>query len=274
MSTLKQMAYWLAVVEEDSFTRAAERLHIAQPSLSQQIRSLEAEIGGTLIERLPRGVRLTPAGKEFLPHARAAVRSAESAVRSARSALRLELGEVEIATVRSIAAGLLPDLVQAWRERYPGTSVRLHEFNHRRHSEQAVRDGEADVGIGPPPLEWTGPICRLGWEELVIVLPQDDPLNRGGRIRLSALAQREWVAFDPENGMSEFLATACRVATDRPFSPRHAIYTSQVEAASRLAAAGVGPAFVPANTIPHGLRGAVFAVRPSGRPGAHDLRAL
>jgi DNA-binding transcriptional LysR family regulator len=258
MSSLRQFSYLLAVVDEDSFTRAAERMRVAQPSLSQQIKSLEAELGTELLERKTRGVRLTSAGKQFVPHARAAVRSADSAMRSARNAARLEAGEIEISTVRSIAAGILPDLIRSWRHRYPGTSVRLHEFNHRRLSEQSVLDGLSEVGIGPPPIDWAGPVCKLGWEELVIILPEDDPMNRGGKIELRTLAGREWVAFDPENGMSEFLSYACSKC-DNPFTPNHAVFTAQVETAAKLAAAGVGPALVPSNTVPANLKGAVLS---------------
>lgn len=262
MSTLRQLAYWLAVVEEGSFTRAAARMHVSQPSLSQQVRALEEELGGDLLERLPRSVRLTPAGKAFLPHARTTVNAADRAVRAAREALQLQTGELEISTVRSIAVGLLPDLVRAWRERFPGTFVRLHEFTHRRRVEDSVREGIADLGIGPPPQDWRGPVCRLGWEEFKVVLPADDPLAARDAIPLAALAQREWVMFDRDNGLYDLVVAACASEPDRPFTPRHAVLTSQVEAAARLASAGVGPALVPENTIPHGLSGAAVRVDP------------
>lgn len=261
MSTLRQMAYWLAVVEEGSFTRAAERMHVSQPSLSQQVRSLEAELGGELLERLPRSVRLTPAGKAFLPHARMSVRSAERAMRAARSALQEQTGELEISTVRSIAAGLLPDLIHRWRKQRPMTTIRLHEMTHRALSEEFVRDGLADIGIGPPPLEWSGLMERLGWEEFVVVLPADDRLARRESIPLSTLAQRLWVMFDPQNGLTDMLIAACSSA-ETPFVPRPAVMTSQVETAARLAAAGVGPALVPINTVPAGLSGSVLRLEP------------
>jgi DNA-binding transcriptional LysR family regulator len=261
MSTLRQMAYWLAVVEEGSFTRAAERMHVSQPSLSQQIRSLEAELGGELLERLPRSVRLTAAGKAFLPHARMGVRSAERAMRSARSALQEQTGELEISTVRSISAGLLPQLIQDWRRQRPLTTIRLHEKLHRSHSEEFVRDGLADIGIGPPPLEWSGLVERLGWEEFVVVLPDDDRLSRRKSIPLSTLAQRLWVMFDPENGLTDMLVAACS-ASETPFVPQPAVLTSQVEGAVRLAAAGVGPALVPINNVPKELSGSVLRLEP------------
>lgn len=263
MATLRQMEYWLAAVEEGSFRRGARRMHVSQPSLSQQIKALEAELGGELLERLPSGIRLTPAGKEFLPHARSTVAAAGRAVRSARSALELRSGELEIATVRSIAAGLLPDLIHSWRERYPGAAVRLQEFTHRKLAEDAVAEGLADMGIGPPPPTWAGPVSRLGWEELMVILPEDDDEAGGDAVRLDSLAEREWVMFHPDNGMSDLIVTACAVAARRPFSPRPAVFTSQVETAARLAAAGVGPTLVPASVVPTGLRGRVLPSRPA-----------
>src|SRR5260370_11611614 len=100
---LRQLEYLLAIADEGSFTRAAERLLVAQPSLSQQIKSLEQELGGPLLERLPTGVRLTAAGKAFMSEARPAVTHADGAARRARSALGLETGELEVATVTSVA---------------------------------------------------------------------------------------------------------------------------------------------------------------------------
>src|SRR6478736_2338876 len=89
---LRQLQYFVAIADEGSFTRAAERLLVAQPSLSQQMKGLERELGGQLFERLPNGVRLTAAGKAFMADARLAVTHAAHATRSARSALGLEAG--------------------------------------------------------------------------------------------------------------------------------------------------------------------------------------
>src|SRR5437667_3841547 len=105
---LRQLQYFLTIADEGSFTRAAEQLLVAQPSLSQQIKALEHELGGPLLEPLSKGVRLTAAGKAFLPEARAAVTHADRARRNARSALGLQAGELEVATVTSVAYGLLP----------------------------------------------------------------------------------------------------------------------------------------------------------------------
>jgi len=259
VTTYRRIAYWLAVVEEGSFSRAALRMHVSQPSLSQQIRALEKQVGGDLLERLPRSVRLTAAGKAFLPHAQIAVRAADRATQAARSALELETGELEISTVRSIAAGILPDLVQSWRQRHPGTFVRLHEFTHRSLAEDSVRAGVGDLGIGPPPIDWTGPVRRLGWEEFLVVLSPEDALAPRRNLRLVELKDRDWVMFEAGNGLHDLIVGACASAG---YTPRHAVLTSQVETAARLAAAGVGQTLVPENVIPDGLDGALLRVDP------------
>jgi DNA-binding transcriptional LysR family regulator len=257
--TLRQLAYWLAVVDDGSFTRAAKNMRVSQPSLSQQIRALEAELGGELLERLPRSVRLTAAGKAFLPHARTAVRSAERASRAARTALQQDIGELEICTVRSIAVGLLPELIRAWHQRGQGRVVRLHEYAHRQLVEEAMRQGVGDIGIGPAPRQWTGPVRTLGWEEFVVVLPRTDQLARRRTLPLSALAARNWVVFPRDHGLNDLVTTACQAAG---FEPTRAVETSQVESAARLAAAGIGPAMVPENIVPEGLDAAIVRLDP------------
>src|SRR6266540_3066213 len=102
---LRQLSSFIALVDEGSFTKAARRLQISQPSL-----------GGCLIERLPRGIRLTPAGKALLPEAQAAVRAAERASIAAGMALGLEAGELEVATLLSMTVGILPQAVARWHE--------------------------------------------------------------------------------------------------------------------------------------------------------------
>ncbi|MER3409862.1 MAG: LysR family transcriptional regulator, partial [Thermoleophilia bacterium] len=187
---LRQLSAFLAVVEEGSFTRAARRLGVAQPSLSQQIRSLEARLGGPLIERLPRGVRLTAAGRALLPEAQAAVRAADRARAAARRALGLETGELEVATLLSLTVGILPQAIGRWHERFPGIAIRMIEYTHRSLLEEDVRNGVGDIALGPRPRAWPGAVEPLGYEELVVVLPRSDPLANRGQVRLEALADR------------------------------------------------------------------------------------
>lgn len=265
--TLRQLEYLLALVSERSFRGAALKAKVAQPSLSQQIRALEAELGVQLIERLPGRLRLTAAGEAVLPHARATVAYAERVVRSARSAGALEADEIEIATVRSLAVGMLPESIRRWRESHRGT-LRLYEYAHRHELAEAVRAGIGDLGIGPMPLTWDGPIEPLGWQGSVLVLPRTDPLaQESGPVRLESLANRQWVLFEPHHGLLDLVLTACAHAG---FEPSSAVETSQVEAAARLAAAGLGPALVPENAVPIGLDAAVLQMDP---PVGYELAA-
>src|SRR5918912_326673 len=128
---LRRLASFVAVGGEGSFTRAARRLGISQPSLSQQIRALEEELGGPLFERLPRGARPTAAGRALLPEAQASVRAAERAGVAVRMALGLEAGELEVATLLSMAVGILPYAMARWLRVYPAIGIRMHEFTHR-----------------------------------------------------------------------------------------------------------------------------------------------
>src|SRR5262245_24134322 len=124
--TFRQLEYLVAVIDDGSFGRAAQRLYVSQPTPSQQVRALEAEIGGPLLERLARGVRPTAAGEALLPAARAALAATERARRAARMVLGLEAGELEIATVGTVAFGLLPPVLRRWRSRHRARTGRVH----------------------------------------------------------------------------------------------------------------------------------------------------
>ncbi len=265
--TLRQLQYLVTVVDEGSFGRAALALYVSQPTLSSQVRALEAEIGGRLLERLPRGVRPTPTGEAMLPAARAALAAAERARRSARMVLGLEAGELEIGTVGTVALGLLPSVLRRWRARHRARTVRLHEHRDGPSLAEAVAQGSADLGIGPRPAEWTGPLESLGWEELVVILPPGDPL-REGDVALSALAGREWVLFERGHALATLTDELCAA---EGFTPSAAVRTAQIAAAPALAAAGLGPALVPVNIVAGPLRRSVRRLDP---PRARELCAF
>jgi DNA-binding transcriptional LysR family regulator len=248
---LLQLRYLVSIAEEGSFTRAAERLLVAQPSLSQHMKSLEHELGGALLERIPKGVRLTAAGKEFLPEARAAIEHADRAKRNARNVFGLEGGELEVATVTSVAFGVLPPAFQLWHAKHPSIRIALREFTHRQALDDAVRAGVGDIAVGPRPPHWKGPLVALGWEEFVVVLPRSDPLTkRKQAISLEELADRDWVLYGRDHGLTHLIQTACARAG---FVPRDAAQTGQVAAAAHLAACSLGVTIVPRNVLPLGL---------------------
>jgi DNA-binding transcriptional LysR family regulator len=243
---LRQLEYFVAVAEQGSFTAAADRLLVSQPSLSQQIGALERELGGQLLERLPRGVRLTAAGESLLGEARATLRHAERARRAARMALALDAGQLEVAAATSVAAGVLPVVLREWQHHHPAIEVSLLEFPHRRGLDEAVRDGAGDIAVGSMPADWHGEVERLGWEEFVVILPEGDPLLGDETVQLSKLADRRWVHFTRAHGLAEVVDFCCGTAG---FTPRVAVRTSQVAVAPMFAAAGIGPTLVPSHIV-------------------------
>jgi DNA-binding transcriptional LysR family regulator len=246
--TLRQFEYLIAVAEEHSFTRAAERLLVSQPALSHQIKVLESAIGGPLLDRLVRTVEVTALGDAFLPHAIAAVRSTEEATRAARAVGRLAGGELRVSTLQSIALGIIPPAIRAWRREHPEVRVHIREFMHVHLLAAEMLHGGADVAIGPKPSGWTGLSRSLGPEEYMVVLPYDDPdlPSDGQPIDLRRLADRPWVLYAPDFGLAPIVSAACARAG---FTPRAAVRTHHTATAIELAAAGLGPALVPGNVI-------------------------
>jgi DNA-binding transcriptional LysR family regulator len=259
MPTLRQLESFVAVVDEGSFTRAADRLFVSQPGLSQQIAALEKELGGSLFSRLPRAVSLTPTGRALLPHARAAVTAAERGNAAARAATGSEGGELRLACLYSVSLGLLPGVLRRWRAENPDVTVRLYEHRHGDALARAISEGQADVGVGPVPPQWRGRQRSLGHEEMVVLLPPNlgaDDLMRpaAGEIALSRLEGVPWVQYAPDHALADVLLEACRQVGYRP---RVAVRTEQTAVAPLLTAAGIGPSLVPAAIVPPQFAGAV-----------------
>jgi DNA-binding transcriptional LysR family regulator len=252
------------VVEEGSFTRAAKRLFVSQPALSHQVKALERSVGGDLLERRPLSIELTPMGRAFLPHAQATVRASEEARRAARAVGQLEAGELRIGTLHSIALGVVPAAIRAWRLAHPEVSFELHEYVNIEELSAQMLLGVADVAVGTRPRRWDGPLRTLGSEELVVVLAVDDPLVRGNRrtVTLDKLADRPWTLYSPDNGLSPVVYEACAAAG---FTPRPAVHTHHTATAVQLAAAGLGPALVPENVVEPGFTGALLRPDPPVR---------
>jgi hypothetical protein len=176
--------------------------------------------------------------------------------------------------VHSATLGLLPAPLRRWRQAHPGVQLGLHEYGHSDELTTAMRNGEADVAIGPTPDDWSGDLLSLGDEELLIVLAHDDPLaGWQGPLELTFLADRGWVHFVPEHGLAELLDKACAEAG---FSPKIALRAEQTARVPLLAAAGLGPTRVPASIISVGFDGLTFETSPPTRrplAGYHRLNA-
>jgi DNA-binding transcriptional LysR family regulator len=255
---LRQIEYFVAVVEAGSITQAAANLYLAQPSLSHQITTLEKELGGALFERLPRGLRLTPAGRAFFVEAKRIVADVGRAQRAVQAVTEGVLGELEISTVTSLAVGIIPSVAKRWRETHPKMALRLHEHTHADRLEESLINGQGDFGFGPLPRLPMGEVLEVGAEEFVFVLPPDDPLAGQATVDPRELAERPWVLYEATHGLSNVVTAVCSAFG---FAPAGAVRTSQVETAARLAAAGLGPALLPANVVPANIEALVLSAQ-------------
>lgn len=241
------MEYLVTVLEEGSFTRAAETLHVTQSALSHQIKALEREVGGALLERLPRGVRPTAMGRAFVPDAELAVRSARQARRAARAAAGAAGGELHVATLHGLAVGLLPPVLARMQAAHPGVALRLHEYATEEELRERVARGVADLAVSYPPLgqAWDGVVHEVAEEEVRLVVPRDDPLCGRRQVRLEQLADRAWVrcAMEPVVDGVLFLDLVCGRAG---FVPRTVVRAGHTTTSARIAAAGAGIGLVPA----------------------------
>lgn len=264
--SLRQMEYLVAVVEQESFTRAAETLHVTQSALSHQIKVLERTIGGPLLERMTRGVRLTAMGRAYFPHAQLAVRSARQARRAALAAGGAESGELHIATVHAQAVGVLPEVCARWARARPGVRLVLHEYATTEELDEQMARGVADLALGPRPKDWPGPVTVVGQERMVLVVPHGDPLAARESVRLAELADRPWVrcSLEPVVDGLRWLDRECERAG---FTPRTAVRTQHSSTAVRMASAGVGVLL----TAAHELRGLDCAAVPTDPPWRREI---
>ncbi|MFD5315495.1 LysR family transcriptional regulator [Streptomyces sp. NPDC127098] len=198
---LRQLRYFVAVAEELHYGRAARRLNIAQPGLSQQIKVLERRLGAELFARDRRGVALTGAGRALLPLARDLLTRAGAAQALVRSYGAGETGELRVGLTRSAAQGVTARLVDGFREECPGVEMRLSSGYTALH-ERLLRLGSLDAAFVRPPIDLAGDLaCReVAVEPLVAVVPVDHPLARRRRIRRADLAGEPLVWWPREHG--------------------------------------------------------------------------
>jgi DNA-binding transcriptional LysR family regulator len=240
---LHQLAYFVAVAEEGSFTRAAERLHVAQPGVSAQVKRLERELGQELLDRTGRTVRLTDVGAAALPHARAAL----VAVRGVREAVEelagLVRGQVAIGAVTSAGPVGLPDLLAGFHERYPAVEITLSEANSDVML-AALREGRLDLAVvglatGPPPGIATQVLLD---EPFLAVTAPTGPLADRTAVGLPELGEVPLMALPKGTGL--------RTALDAAFAregrtPRIAFEAADPNVLVQLAMRGLGVAVVP-----------------------------
>ena len=245
---LRHLRYFRAVAEELHFGRAAERLHIAQPPLSQQIRQLERELRVTLLTRTTRSVELTPAGRAYLLRAVAILDDVDDAGEQARRISDGLEGRLVIGCVGSATYSLLPRLVRTLRETLPGVEVSVRGEMLAPAQLLALQAGEIDLALLRPPVRQPGVATEvIRRDRLLAVLPAGHPLAAYEELSVADLRDEEFVAHagHGRSVMSSILAAAC---ADAGFVPNVRHEVTETSTLVTLVAAGLGVAIVPAPT--------------------------
>ncbi len=244
---IRQLEYFVAVAEEQSFTRAAARVHVAQPGISAQIRRLERELGEELFDRSGRTVRLTAVGAALLPHARAAL-AAFAGVRATVDDLAgLVRGRVAVGMVTACAITDLFDLLEAFHRAHPAVAISLSEGNSDRLVAD-LRGGQLDMALvatsaAPTPADLATLV--IADEVLVAVVHPDDPLAAAETVTVAELAERPLICLPRGTGIRTAVEDGW-AASGR--TPRIGLEASSPAVLAELASRGLGVAIVPMST--------------------------
>jgi DNA-binding transcriptional LysR family regulator len=235
---LRQLRYFIAVAEHLSFSRAAERLHLAQQSLSQQIRTLERGLDVRLFDRDTRGTRLTDAGQVFLAEARAVLERFDTAVAVVQRAAHGEVGRLDLVFLTSTANYMLPAVVRMVREQFPDLELTTHDAPIDELV-AGLRSGRFDAAFTRPPLVTDLATRTLAIEPVCAVLPVGHPLVTRDELHLSDLANENWV-LTPRESWPPWHAKYDRDFAAAGFTPRVVQRATGVTNLLGLVAAGVG----------------------------------
>ena len=241
-----QLRYVCAIAETGSFSRAAERCQIAQPSLSQQVLKLEEDLGTKLFDRLGRSVRLTEAGRAFLPHARSILSQMETARSSVADKCADVRGSVAVGVIPTIAPYLMPRYTTAFTKKYPEAKLRIVEETTPVLVE-SLRDLSVDLAILALPLRHKDlEVFPLRTEPLFAVLPKNHPLAAAESLALKDLRGESFVMLRDGHCFRDLSIAAC---THARVTPRIAFESGQFSSLFGMVAAGVGISLAPEMAI-------------------------
>lgn len=258
MIELRHLRYFTAVAEEGGFVRAAQRLHISQPPLSMQIKSLESDLGVRLFDRSSRGTRLTAAGEALLGEAAAILARVEQAGDIARRAAVGETGALAIGFVSTADYHVLPLALKQFRRSHPGVQVQLRELTTDAQLVE-LQAARIDLGVALAPIDEPSLTFESLLEErLILAAPLDHPLGASTRpVRLHALAGEAFV-MAPRRlapGLHDLTIACCHSAG---FVPRVAQYAQQMQTVISLVSSGFGFALVPESLRHMGRSGVCY----------------
>ena len=260
---LRHLRYFTAVAELGSFSAAARRLHVAQSSVSEQVADLEHELGGALLDRTGRQVRLTPMGTVFLGEAQKTLEAAERAVEVTRSSMRGEFGTLSIGFFLWGAGGFFPRIIREYRRRHPGIRLSLLEM-HANEQVEALEEGRLDVGLTRPPDASAARVLEseLLFRDPVVVAVRPDHAFAGKDVSVADLAAQRLVLAERRSNPLLFDAVVAMFAGEG-LAPDIADTSTTWSGVLTLVEAGEGVALVPNGVRLLRTRGLVFCrLRP------------
>ncbi len=264
---LRHLRYFVAVAEERGFSRAARRLHVAQPALSRQVRELEEELGVRLLHRDSHSVRLTESGEIYLERCRSILDQVSRAGDEVRRAARGEIGKLSVAFIGSLGHELLPLVLQRFRQHHPEVLLELHETSPGDQLEQ-LKEGRLDVGfvgMADSPPGGSVEVETLLEEPLVVALPADHPLASRTRLRLDDVRTERLLltARRTTPVAHHWLIHLCR---ETGFEPRVTMEVDRAPTVLNYIAAGFGVSIFPETISRHPAPGVVFVPTAPGTP--------
>ncbi len=269
---LRSLRYFVALAEELHFGRAAKRLSMTQPPLSQAILGLERELGVRLFDRTRRRVALTQSGAAFLEEARATLARAAQAVEAAQRAERGEAGRLAVGYLAATSYTLLPLVLREFSRAVPGVKLELRELTLPEQIE-ALRRGEVQVGLLRPPVADAELASEtILHEPFVVALPARHPLAGLRRVPARRLAEEPFVMFPRKPGFL-FHDLVMGFCLRSGFTPRVAQEANQTHTVIGLVSAGIGVALVPASTRRIGLAGVAYRALREATPASRTAVA-
>jgi LysR family transcriptional regulator, hydrogen peroxide-inducible genes activator len=253
---MHQLKYFVAAAETGSFSRAAEKCNVSQPSLSQQIIKLEGEIGQPLFDRAGRRVLLTEAGRLLVEHARAALMTLENAARQLNG-LRTEVrGRLSVGVIPTIAPHLLPAVVRDFLAAFPGVELTIQE-DYTERLLAGLCEGNLDVAIAAAPISGERLTFEvLGSDPLLLALPKAHRLARARRVSWESVKQEAFVLINEMHCLGEQIHGLCR---GQGFQPRVVCRSSQIATVQELVELGQGVSLLPQMACkPGGEAGVVY----------------
>lgn len=250
---LQQLRYFVALARELHFQRAAARVHVSQPTLSQQLRKLEKELGAPLLERSPHQVRLTASGEKFLPHALAVLDALEKGTQVLRQNSGEPAGILKISAIPTMGPYLLPQLIRRARRQAPRLTLELYEETTSLLL-QSLKDGKRDLGILSTPVEESGIVTRtLGEEPFWLALPKSHHLAEKRKIRMKELSRERMLILQEGHCFGNQALDYCKRSRE---DSQVVFQGSSLLSVMKLADSGEGVTLVPK-----------MAVRASEFPG-------